>query len=290
MEQIPESELILNPDGSIYHLNLKPEDIATTIITVGDQGRVAEVAKYFDSIELEVNHREFHTKTGLYNGRRLTVTSTGIGADNIDIVLNEMDALVNIDFKTRTPKEEHKQLTFVRIGTSGTIQHDIPVDSFIVSEKAIGFDNLLHYYGNTGFLDVAFSETFMKHTHWNTKKGIPYVVSADEDILELFTPPTFTKGITVTNIGFYGPQGRKLRLSLEDDQLNDKMESFRYHNSRITNLEMETSAIYGMSILLGHRAVSLSTVLANRANGTFSVNPKETMNQLIIKTLDLLTQ
>ncbi|RLD25898.1 MAG: phosphorylase, partial [Bacteroidetes bacterium] len=272
------------------HLNLKPEDIATTIIFVGDQGRVAEVAKYFDSIELEVHHREFQTTTGTYRGTRLTVTSTGIGPDNIDIVVNEMDALVNIDLKTRTPKKEHTQLTFVRIGTSGTIQKDIPVDSFIVSERAIGFDNVLHYYGGTNFLDVAFSEAFMKHTKWNPKKGTPYVVSADKEVLDMIASPAFIKGITVTNIGFYGPQGRKLRLSLEDDQLNGKMESFRYNNDRITNLEMETSAIYGLSKLLGHRAVSLNAVIANRVNGTFSANPKETINRLIIKTLDLLTQ
>jgi uridine phosphorylase len=290
MERIPESELILNPNGSIYHLNLKPEDIATTIITVGDPDRVKEVTKHFDDIEMAVHHREFYTTTGMFNGKRLTVTSTGIGTDNIDIVLNEMDALVNIDLETRTPKEEHEELTFLRIGTSGTIQHDIPVDSFIVSEKAIGFDNLLHYYRNTGFLDVMFSEEFMRHTHWNTNKGTPYVVSADADVLGMFDSPSFIKGITVTNIGFYGPQGRKLRLSLEDDELNDKMESFRYQNGRITNLEMETSAIYGMSKLLGHKAVSLNAVIANRAKGTFSVNPKETVDQLIIKTLDSLTR
>lgn len=290
MERIPESELILNPNGSIYHLNLKPEDIATTIITVGDPDRVKEVTKHFDNIEMAVHHREFYTTTGMFNGKRLTVTSTGIGTDNIDIVLNEMDALVNIDLETRTPKEEHEQLTFLRIGTSGTIQHDIPVDSFIVSEKAIGFDNLLHYYGNTGFLDVAFSEEFMRHTHWNTNKGIPYVVSADDELLGMFDSPSFIRGITVTNIGFYGPQGRKLRLSLEDAELNDKMQSFRYQNGRITNLEMETSAIYGLSKLLGHRAVSLNAVIANRAKGTFSVNPRETIDQLIIKTLDSLTR
>lgn len=290
MERIPDSELILNPDGSIYHLNLKPGSIASTVIVVGDPDRVAQVTKYFDSIELEVQHREFQTTTGTYRGTRLTVTSTGIGPDNIDIVLNEMDALVNIDLETRTPKEEHEQLTFLRIGTSGTIQHDIPVDSFIVSEWAIGFDNVLHYYEGTSFLDVAFSEAFMKHTKWNPKKGTPYVVSADKEVLDMMTSPAFIKGITITNIGFYGPQGRKLRLSLEDDQLNGKMESFRYHNNRILNLEMETSAIYGLSKLLGHRAVSLNAVIANRANGTFSANPKETVNQLIIKTLDSLTQ
>jgi uridine phosphorylase len=290
MERIPESELILNPNGSIYHLNLKPEDIATTIITVGDPDRVKEVTKHFDNIEMAVHHREFYTTTGMFNGKRLTVTSTGIGTDNIDIVLNEMDALVNIDLETRTPKEEHEQLTFLRIGTSGTIQHDIPVDSFIVSEKAIGFDNLLYYYGNTGFLDVTFSEEFMSHTQWNTNKGIPYVVSADDDVLGMFDSPSFIRGITVTNIGFYGPQGRKLRLSLEDAELNDKMQSFRYQNGRITNLEMETSAIYGLSKLLGHRAVSLNAVIANRAKGTFSVNPRETVDQLIIKTLDSLTR
>ena len=285
---IPESELILNDDGSIYHLNLKPEDIATTIITVGDPDRVADVTQYFDTIEATVQKREFKTQTGTYKGKRLTVISTGIGTDNIDIVFNELDALVNIDLNTRTVKNNFTQLTFIRIGTSGAIQPDIEMDSFLVSEKAIGFDGLLHFYNNVGFSERGFAEAFVKHTQWNPDRATPYVVSADTILLKLFSEEVFLKGITGTNTGFYGPQGRKLRLQLQDTQLNEKLESFQYKNQKITNLEMETSGIYGMARLLGHRAVSLNAILANRTNGDFSKNPKDTIDKLISKTLELL--
>jgi uridine phosphorylase len=287
-KSIPNSELILNEDGSVYHLQLKPEDISSTIITVGDPDRVSDVTKHFDSIEFTVHKREFKTQTGTYKGKRLTVISTGIGTDNIDIVFNELDALVNVDLKTRTVKEKFTQLNFIRIGTSGAIQHEIPVDSFLVSEKAIGFDNLLHFYGNTGFLDTKFSEAFTTYTQWSPQKSTPYVVPVNKDLLSLFNSEEFLKGITATNVGFYGPQGRKIRLGLQDDTLNEKMQSFRYKNEMITNLEMETSGIYGMARLLGHRAISLNAILANRANGSFSKNPKGTIDRLILKIVDIL--
>jgi len=283
------SELILNPDGSIYHLNLKPDDIAETIITVGDPDRVSDVSNHFDRLEVDVQKREFKTHTGTYKGKRLTVISTGIGTDNIDIVFNELDALVNINFETREIKKELKQLTFIRIGTTGAIQATIPIDSFLVAEKAIGFDNLLHFYGKTPFLDIEFSEALREHTSWNPKKSDPYVVSADTSLLEQFSSDQIIKGITATNVGFYGPQGRKLRLALEDDNLNEKLESFRYKNQKITNFEMETSGIYGMAALLGHKAISLNAILANRATGTFSNNPKMTVDKLITHTLSILT-
>jgi len=283
------SELILNPDGSIYHLNLKPDDIAETIITVGDPDRVSDVSKHFDKLEVDVQKREFKTHTGTYKGKRLTVISTGIGTDNIDIVFNELDALVNINFETREIKKELKQLTFIRIGTTGAIQATIPIDSFLVAEKAIGFDNLLHFYGKTHFLDIEFSDSLQKHTNWNPKKSDPYVVSADTSLLEQFSSDQFIKGITATNVGFYGPQGRKLRLALEDDNLNEKLENFRHNGQNITNLEMETSGIYGMAALLGHKAISLNAILANRASGTFSKNPKMAVDKLIAHTLSILT-
>lgn len=285
------SELVLNPDGSIYHLNLLPGDIATTVITVGDPERVDRVATHFDSIEVSKHKREFKTVTGSYKGKRLTVISTGIGTDNIDIVFNELDALVNIDFNTRTIKKKHTPLTMVRIGTSGAIQPAIPIDSFLISEKAIGFDNLLHFYGNTTFLDLRFVEAFVNHTQWNPNKSTPYVTAADTDLVSrFFKSKEFQKGITATNVGFYGPQGRVVRLALQDASLNDKLASFQYKNQTITNLEMETSGIYGLAVLLGHRAVSLNAILANRVTGAFSKQPEETIEKLILKTLEILCE
>ena len=283
------SELILNEDGSIYHLHLKPGDIASTIITVGDPDRVSNVSKYFETIEVSVHKREFKTHTGTYNGKRLTVISTGIGTDNIDIVMNELDALVNIDFETKTVKDSLTQLNIIRIGTSGGIQPDIELDSFLVSETAIGLDSLLHFYGETDFLDTPFSEAFIAHMNWSLLKSSPYVVAADEVLLRLFSEPTFRSGITATNVGFYGPQGRILRYKLENAELNDKLQSFHYNDRKITNLEMETSGFYGMAKLLGYRAISLNAILANRANGNFSSDPQQTIDTLIQKTLDILT-
>lgn len=289
-EAIKSSELILNPDGSIYHLNLLPHQLADTVITVGDPDRVEEISKYFDTIEYKVHKREFNTHTGSLNGKRLSVISTGIGTDNIDIVFNELDALKNIDFKTREIKKKLTQIDIIRIGTSGAVQEDIPVDTLLISEKAIGFDNLLHFYAPPSFLDKDFSEAFKTHTGWNKNKSNPYLVSVDEDLLNIFSSEEFKKGITVTNVGFYGPQGRVLRLPLQDTQLNSKISSFKYQGKKITNMEMETSGIYSMAKLLGHRAISLNAILANRTTGEFSMHPEKTIDNLIRTTLEIITQ
>jgi len=277
---IKESELILNPDGSIYHLNLLPENISDTILFVGDQDRVEKVTTHFDTIEFSTQKREFKTQTGTYKGKSITVISTGIGTDNIDIVFNELDALVNIDFETRTIKKNLTSLTIIRLGTSGAIQEDIPVGSLLLCERAIGFDNLLHFYKDTSFLDETFSDAFIAHTNWSSRKSSPYVVSADATLLKLFSSPEMILGCTATNVGFYGPQCRKIRLPIEDPGLIKKLASFRYNGMRIANLEMETSGIYGLAKLLGHRAISLNAILVNRVNGTFSKNPEQVVENL----------
>jgi uridine phosphorylase len=284
------SEFILNEDGRIYHLNLKSSEIADTILLVGDPSRVKQISNHFETIEFKGQHREFITHTGTYKGKRLSVISTGIGTDNIDIVLNELDALVNIDFQFRKIKEKLTSLTIIRLGTSGAVQNNIPVDSFLMSTKAIGFDNLLHFYGNVSFLDSGFSEAFVKHTRWNRKNSVPYVVSADDSLVKLFSSEAVINGITATNSGFYGPQGRVLRLPLESSQLIDKIVSFEYKGEKISNFEMETSAIYGLARLLGHRALSLNAIIADRSHRTFSEEPLETIEKLIMHTLSVLTQ
>jgi len=286
---IAPSELILNPDGSVYHLHLKPEHIANTIITVGDPDRVSMVTKHFDSIEHKVHKREFHTQTGDYKGKRITVISTGIGTDNIDIVLNELDALVNIDLKTREIKKQHTALDIIRIGTSGAIQEDIPVDSFLISEYATGFDNLLHFYDSTHIQKLEISNALIDHLDWDATKSFPYTVKCNTQLAAKFHNEETIQGFTVTNVGFYGPQGRVLRLQLQDDTLNEKINSFRFKYLKITNLEMETAGIYGLSELLGHRAISLNAILANRALETFSSKPQETVEQLITHTLQTLS-
>jgi uridine phosphorylase len=278
------SEFILNKDGSVYHLNLLPEQLATTVITVGDPDRVAHVTKHFDTIEHVVHKREFHTQTGTYKGKRISVISTGIGTDNIDIVLNELDALVNIDFETRTIKKELTSLDIIRIGTSGSIQKEIPIDSFLVSETAIGFDSLLHFYKSQDVQELKFSKYLQAHLILPRENGIPYVVNADAKLLSYFDKDYF-KGTTVTNCGFYGPQGRVLRLRLNNPNLNERMASFKYMDKTITNLEMETAGIYGLSKLLGHRAVSLNAIVANRATGEFSADSTGTVDKLILDAL-----
>lgn len=286
-----ESELILNDDGSIYHLNLLPEHLADTVITVGDPDRVDHVSSYFESIDFKIHKREFKTHTGVFNGHRISVISTGIGTDNIDIVLNELDALVNIDFKTRSVKQNLKSLKIIRIGTSGAIQPNIPVDSYIASELAIGFDNLLPFYDSKNINDVDFSNAVMEQTDWNSEKANPYVIKSDESLLKLFCKDNaISKGITATNVGFYGPQGRQLRIPLSDSLLNDKLIQFNFNGQRITNLEMETSGIYGLSRLLGHKSISLNAILANRATKTFSKSPNETVDNLIQLVLNILTK
>ena len=278
---IAESELIINPNGSIYHLNLKPEDIADTVIFVGDQERVAMVSKHFDSIDLEVQTREFKTQTGTYKGKRISVISTGIGPDNIDIVLNELDALVNIDFKTRQIKSELKSLNIIRIGTSGSLQEDIPVDSFLLSTHSLDINGMLQAYKTSAIAHPEIESAFIAHTQWHQDKARPLIIENSKTLQHKIDSDSLYKGITATAGGFYGPQGRILRLSLKHNALIDKISSFKFEGLRITNLEMETSAIYGLSQLLGHNAVSLNAILANRANGKFSNKPRLTIERLI---------
>ncbi|MCK0123938.1 nucleoside phosphorylase [Gelidibacter sp. F2691] len=287
---IAASELILNPDGSVYHLNLRPEHLATTIITVGDPDRVDSVTEHFDTVEFQTRKREFHTQTGTYKGKRITVISTGIGTDNIDIVFNELDALVNIDLEKRIIKETLTSLEIVRIGTSGSIQKNIPLDSFLISEYAAGFDSLLHFYDNDAIQDLAISEALVEHTNWSPLKSKPYIVKSNADLYQKMSSDQTVKGFTATNVGFYGPQGRVLRLPLQDDGLNDKLASFNYQDRPITNLEMETAGIYALSSLLGHKAVSMNAIIANRATGEFSKDPSGLVNDLITYTLDKLVQ
>ncbi|OYX82640.1 MAG: phosphorylase [Flavobacteriales bacterium 32-34-25] len=287
---IQASELILNPDGSIYHLNLKPEHIAEDIIFVGDQDRVEKVTAYFDSIEFTTQKREFKTQTGRYKGKRITVISTGIGPDNIDIVLNELDALVNIDFSTRKVKEKLTSLNIIRIGTSGSLQATISVDSIVMSQYAIGLDNMLRSYCIDEISNTEIENAFIEQTNWDLKKGKPYVIPSSETLVHRFYSSKIQKGFTATAGGFYGPQGRILRLNIQDVNLNQKMDQFNFNGIQITNLEMETAAIYGLSALLGHHAISLNAIIANRANGTFSKNPYETIDQLIRYTLQKLSQ
>ena len=289
MRRIAESELIINPNGSVYHLNLKPEDIATNIILVGDQHRVPIVAEHFDSIEGDIQKREFRTITGTYKGKRFSVVSTGIGPDNIDIVINELDALVNIDFETRTIKKELTSLNFVRIGTSGSLQEDIPVDSFVLGRYGLGMDGLIHSYDAEHILEKEMEDAFIAHTNWCSRKARPYIVRNSEMLEEKLSSEHTHEGITGTAGGFYGPQGRVLRIPIQDNDLNDKMDCFEFKGIRVTNLEMETSAIYGLSKLLGHHACSMNAIIANRANMTFSEDPYKTVEDIIKYTLDKLT-
>ncbi len=288
MKKIADSELILNPDGSVYHLNLQPENIADTIIFVGDQNRVPKVAKHFDSIEFETQKREFRTITGIFKGKRMSIISTGIGPDNIDIVVNELDALVNIDLKTRTIKEKHTSLDIVRIGTSGSLQSNIEVDNFVLAKYGLGFDGMLHAYDCEHILEKDFEDAFIKHTNYSDRKSRPYCVENSKELEDRLKSDKVHIGVTATAGGFYGPQGRILRLALQDINLNSKIDSFKFNDLRITNLEMETSAIYGLAKLLGHHACSMNAIIANRANGTFSKDPYKVVENLIEYTLNKL--
>ena len=280
------SELILNEDGSIYHLNLLPEDLAPIVITVGDPDRVERITQHFNTIRVTKHKREFKTQTGTYGGKAITVISTGIGTDNIDIVLNELDALVNIDFKTRTVKKKLQALTIIRLGTSGAIQPEIEVDSILISQLAMGFDSLLHFYDSADVQHLGIQQKFMQHSEWATEKSIPYVVAADEELVKHFRTKNNILGFTATNVGFYAPQGRMLRAKVQDCKLNQKIASFEYNGQKITNLEMETSGIYGLARLLGHRAVSINAILANRPQGIFSQNVDKTVNFMIKMALE----
>ena len=290
MEKIKSSELIINPDGSVYHINLKPEHIANDVILVGDQYRVDEVAKFFDTIEFETQKREFKSKVGTYKGKRITVISTGIGPDNIDIVMNELDALVNIDFETRAVKDQLTQLNIYRFGTSGSLQKDIPVDAILLSSHAIGTDNMLRSYQVDHVTMTDMEDAFIQHTYWNLDKGRPYAIQASEKLMQKMNENQFFSGITITAGGFYGAQGRVLRLAIEDQDLNDKMDNFTFQSHRATNLEMETAAIYGLAKLLGHEAISINAIIANRANGTFSTNPYDTVEKMIQVCLDKIVE
>lgn len=287
---IASSELILNPDGSVYHLNLKPEHIAEDIIFVGDQNRVEKITQFFDSIEFSTQKREFKTQTGTFKGKRITVMSTGIGPDNIDIVMNELDALVNIDLETKAPKKNLTSLNIIRIGTSGSLQADIPVDSFVMAKLGLGLDNMLRSYLIDEITLPEMEDAFIKHTNWDMKKGRPYIISCSSTLEKRLESDKIHKGITATAGGFYGPQGRVLRLDIQDSTLNSKMDNFNFEGTRITNLEMETGAIYGLGKLLGHNCLSLNAIIANRANGTFSEDPYKAVDALIEYALDKLAE
>ncbi|PQL93429.1 nucleoside phosphorylase [Apibacter adventoris] len=290
--KLSSSELVLNPDGSIYHCNIKPEELADTIILVGDQNRVSNVSKYFDAIETRSQKREIIVNTGILNQKRLTVISTGMGTDNIDIVLNELDALANIDLKKKEIKPIRKQLTFVRLGTSGAIQKDIPVDTIVASTYGLGFDGLMSFYANTeSFYENPIAKEFIIQTKWNPKRALPYLAEGSEELLHLMTENSkVISGITATAIGFYGPQGRILRLNLDNESMNEQLTKFTYNNNRITNFEMETSAIYGLSHLMGHKALSLNTIVTNRYSGTFSKDPYSAIDSMIQFALEKLTK
>ncbi len=282
-----ESELILNADGSIFHLHLLPSQLAEKIILVGDPARVKMVASFFDTIECEVSNREFNSITGGYKGKRITVLSTGIGTDNIDIVMNELDALANINFENRTEHSVFKPLTIVRIGTCGGMQADIPLGSFLASELSIGFDGVLSFYeGRNSIADLAFEESLKKHLNWSPLKASPYVVAADESLLNAICKNDMLRGVTISANGFYGPQGRVLRLNLDDMKINDKIESFRYGDYKITNYEMEGSAIAGMAKLMGHKAMTVCCVIANRRIKSANTNYHPLIKELIEKVLD----
>lgn len=287
--KIQNSELILSGEGRIYHLNIQKENIAPTIILVGDPQRVPLVSAHFDKVEFTAHKREFVTHTGYYQGKRLSVVSTGIGPDNIDIVLNELDALFNIDLERRVPKQEHTPLTFVRLGTSGSLQADIPVDSIVLSAYGLGMDNLLHSYKDSPKVrEKAMEDAFIAHTQWNMDKGHPCIVQGSEALLEKLYSLEVFKGITATAPGFYGPQGRRLRLIPQDEHLNEKLESYAFNGYKVTNMEMETAAIYGLSKLLGHQALSMNAIIANRPAGTFSADPGKAVEKLIQYALPII--
>jgi len=286
---IPETELILNPNGSVYHLQLLPENIPQNIIIVGDPGRVEIVSWHFDTVDFKIKNREFVTHGGMYNGKRVMVISSGIGTDNIDILINELDAAVNIDLKTRSIKEEHTALNIVRIGTSGALQADIPVDSYVVSSHGLGFDGLLNYYSDLHLINQnEFSEAFIKQTNWNKQLPYPYCVKGSEELINK-VGFDMIKGVTATAPGFYGPQGRKLRLTPWVEDFNEELTNFRYNNYRITNFEMETSALYGLGALLGHQTCTACAVIANRVIKQYSKNHHLAVQQLIDLVLKRLT-
>ena len=285
----PPSELIINTDGSIFHLHLKPENLANKVILVGDPGRVDTVASYFDSRECDIQSREFHTITGTYQGKRISVISTGIGCDNCDIVINELDALKNIDFCTRENKDQVSSLEIVRIGTCGGLQPNTPIGTYICSETSIGFDGLLNYYeGRDNVCNLEMEDAFKRHMNWHARLGAPYCIPNDTELLKRIYQPEkgMVKGITIACGGFYGPQGRRLRIPLADPLQNQKIEEFEYNGARINNLEMESSAIAGLSKLLGHKALTVCMVVANRKAKEANANYRNQIEDLIKLVLD----
>lgn len=288
MKHFPESELIINQDGSAFHLHIRPEQLADKVILVGDPGRVDLVASFFDMREFDISSREFHTITGVYKGKRITVISHGIGTDNIDIVVNELDALSNIDFKTRYEKSEFRQLTMVRIGTSGGLQPHVPIGTFVISQKSIGFDGVLNFYaGRNAVCDLDFEEAFCQHVKWNPLWAKPYVIDADPDLVEQIGRGEMVKGVTISANGFYGPQGRELRLPLADKMLNKKIESFKYKDGHVvTNYEMESSALAGLAKLMGHKAMTVCMIIANRVAHNADSNYKDSIGDLIKTVLN----
>ncbi|HAH25887.1 MAG TPA: phosphorylase [Prolixibacteraceae bacterium] len=287
---IKSSELIINADGSIFHLHLKPEQIADTILLVGDPARVELIGKLLSDIEFQVQNREFVSITGKYNGQRITIVSTGIGTDNIDIVVNELDALANIDLISREIKPVHRTLNFIRIGTSGGLQDYLPTNSFVISKKAIGFDGLLNFYANRDMVsDLPFENAFRQYTGWGKQLTSPYVVDCSEKLFSKIHQNNTISGVTISTPGFYGPQGRVLRLPLADPHLNEKIESFSYEGQKITNFEMECSAIYGLSKLLDHEALTICLIIANRVKKEANANYHQSMETLIKFVLESLT-
>lgn len=285
--KFPESELIINNDGSCFHLHLRPEQLADKVILVGDPGRVNTVANHFYTKECEVSSREFHTITGNYKGKRITVQSTGIGCDNIDIVVNELDSLANIDYQTREEREEHRTLTLVRIGTCGGLQPFTPTGTFVASVKSIGFDGLLNFYGGRNKVcDLKMEEAFKQHMNWNPLLGAPYVAQADEELIDRIAQDDMVRGYTIACGGFYGPQGRQLRIPLADPTQNEKVEAFEYDGRKICNFEMESSALAGLSSLLGHKAMTCCMVIANRYAQKMNTEYKNSIDTLIEKVLD----
>lgn len=283
----PESELIINGDGSIFHLHLKPEQLADKVILVGDPGRVDMVASHFETRECEIESREFHTVTGTYKSKRISCVSTGIGCDNIDIALNELDALANIDFSTRTEKPNHRALTLVRVGTCGGLQFNTPTGTYVASVKSIGFDGLLNFYaGRDEASDLDFEHEFKTQVKWNEKLGNPYVATADIELIDRIAADDMVRGVTIACGGFFGPQGRKLRLPLMDPDLNQKIEDFEYKELKITNFEMESSALAGLSSLMGHKAMTCCMVIANRRAHKAEANYKNNIDGLIVRVLD----
>ena len=283
MSRIAESELIINERGAVYHLDLRPDEIAGTVITVGDPDRVKEVSKYFDRVDVKRQHREFISHTGTIGNKRITVLSSGIGPDNIDIVMNELDALVNIDFRTREIRKELRSLNIIRIGTSGSLQEDIPVDSFVASTHGLGVDNLLNFYRHEqNEQEKELLHSFVTHTQIHTQIGNPYITSGAPSLLKHFVQD-FSQGITVTCPGFYGPQGRILRLGIRNPDLINRLTDFRFGQHRITNFEMETSAIYGLGKLLGHHCLAINAIVANRVRKEFSKDGKAAVENLIRK-------